>query len=133
MSTTKDLKEALAQLGTTSDEVAWSLRRLGIRGNKNSGATCPIANYLRPLFSWFHSIDAVQIYQTYSPTFGEDPEEDYVGVCSCPAPIDEFINRFDEDGDYPDLEVKYAYPKWASSALSYIYPKWATGKTLSWT
>ena len=91
--------DALADLGGTPDEVAESLRRLGIKGKRKSGETCPLAYFIAAKFG-----DVV----TYAEvdTCGVEIEIDRGNAdlrwVDFASPCEQFVVRFDK-GEYPDL------------------------------
>lgn len=85
--------EALSWLGDTVEEIAEGLRARGIKGHQNAGFSCPIHNYLAT-FGWDTYADNPYCWLG-DPMFTRDRFD-------TPAPVGEFINRFD-DGKFPDL------------------------------
>jgi hypothetical protein len=92
---TKDylLERALAELGSTADEIAATLIAKQMRGSRKIGSCCPIATYLRVTF--------------------DEPEvtENTVSIDPCwptwlrtPWHVHEFITRFD-GGEWPELDI----------------------------
>lgn len=81
----------LAALGRTDDEVAATLRRLGITGRQFAVSHCPVANYLRE--------HAGMAHPNVSPRAVTTRNEHVTYV---PAPVAGFIRAFDL-GYFPDL------------------------------
>lgn len=86
----------LTGLGTTADEVAESLRRIGASGPPEDGCDCPIADALRRTFPeareengarWEEKDGCWFVTRTYVRTPG--------GSFVPPQPIREFIGHFD--------------------------------------
>ncbi len=105
----------LTELGADADAVATTLRYKGIRGVRTANTTCPIANYLTAC--GFHG---VKVGMTFTRMQAEDiadpatltPEEvarvgaveyeDHLLSFVLPAPVKDFVRRFD-DGAFDDL------------------------------
>jgi hypothetical protein len=99
------LKEFLASLGNTPDEVADWMRKNGIKGVKKNCRLCPVLN---AIYSE-HGVDCwsgliisggskVGDSWFYSSTYDDDQIMDP----SLPQPVMDFVGRFDNDV-YPDL------------------------------
>lgn len=83
----------LAELGDTPDAIAESLRARGIKGDKRSATSCPLANYLRECGAEYPVVfDWAWVTQ-------DDGEQ---GV-EVPAHAYQFARSFDADA-YPFLE-----------------------------
>lgn len=82
------LKEALDALGRTPEEVARHLERMKIKGTVGDAASCPVARYLKGIFS-----DEVQVS-------GGEIEVDGVEFKS--SVISKFVDKFDEK-KFPNL------------------------------
>lgn len=103
------LKEYLASLGDTADEVAESLRKQGVKGLKRKSTQCPVVNgiYTGPcqdkvwpglrIGAGFRREDGSWHYvATYN--------DDQIMDTELPQPVMNFIGEFDA-GKYPDLEA----------------------------
>lgn len=94
------LEEALAQLPDTADGIAAYLIERGLRGERDDGCKCPVANYLRA---------------AGLPDPLVDPDDAYIsGVdeaerVKLPVHVREFVNRFD-DGAWPELATNPRRP-----------------------
>lgn len=88
-----DIDEALSVLGTTTDDVAASLRRLEIRGLRRTPQKCPIAKYLR--------MRGFEVMGSYNH-FIELPGGRYGRTAEV---ITQFMKRFDE-GEFPFLDIE---------------------------
>jgi hypothetical protein len=103
----------LGSLGTTADDVADSLRRRGIKGVRDDGCACPIANLIRAEIPearedngarWSDDEGAWFVCGSYVRT----PDNQEWGL----GPIEEFVDAFDEgfetaegwERPYTDLE-----------------------------
>lgn len=84
----KTIKQKLAELPNTPDEIAKFLMTLGIRGRIGSCYRCPTANYL----------GGGVVVKLDKIIFDIDTDQ-YLAV---PEPVSEFIGKFDQ-GDYPEL------------------------------
>jgi hypothetical protein len=82
------IKQKLAELPNTPDEIAAFLTKHGITGRRGSCYRCPFANYLG------HGV-AVKPDKII---LNIDTDQ-YMAV---PEPVSEFIGRFDQ-GNYPEL------------------------------
>jgi hypothetical protein len=91
--TNEGLREALKALGTTREQVASTLDRLGIRGRRGDCRTCPVALYLTDVTGGHVLVDVLDV-RLGSPA-------DHVLVM-LPTPVRDFIDRFDQDY-YPGL------------------------------
>ncbi len=107
----------LTELGADADAVATTLRDKGIRGMRTANTSCPIANYLTSC--GFHGVKVgltftrMQVEDIADPaTFtsidgflaavGAVEYEDHLVRFVLPAPVKDFVRRFD-DGAFPDL------------------------------
>lgn len=92
------VRDLLAQLGDTPDQVADRLRALGIKGERY-GNCCPVANYLAsevPACFFRVYEHGVAIYKA--------PYVSAYDRADVPGPVERFIRRFDEEhGPYLDL------------------------------
>lgn len=91
-----DLDEDLHVLGATANEVANSLRRLGIKGQRRIGRNCPIAKYLRLRGHDIIAATANFIHTSYDGTPPPTPT---------PRAVAYFILEFDNSNLYPELEI----------------------------
>lgn len=82
--------QLIADLGGNVDEIAASLKRLGIRGVPGDGCLCPIARYLLA-----NGVNAVYI----GPLWIEFEEEEIPERVVTPVTACQFITAFDE---YPE-------------------------------
>lgn len=92
------VKSLLADLGTTSDEIAANLKRLRCTGHRKDCTRCPIAVYLEK--------HGIYLRDTRGVAGGEVEfisNSDY-RVVPLSKPIREFIDQFDE-GEHPDLLI----------------------------
>lgn len=89
----------LVSLGSTADEIADKLRAAGIKGSHGMDC-CPIANWLKRevgLTDWDEiEVDALSVYLCR--------HEQESLVVNPPTPVVEFVCRFDDEGEYLDLE-----------------------------
>lgn len=89
--TKEETLKLLADLGTTAEQIAASLKEMGVTGDHRSGS-CPVANFLnRQGDDKTYSVGMAVIYPG---------AEVYI---SSPEPIRQFVWEFD-GGKYPDLE-----------------------------
>jgi hypothetical protein len=93
MTTTTELKQALAELGNTADEIAAALIAQGMRGTRKNGLCCPIAAYLSVSF------DAAEVTENTVAVDGRNQT-----WLPTPEHVVEFITRFD-DGEWPELDI----------------------------
>lgn len=104
-----NIKEYLTSLGNTSEEVAESLRKQGVKGLRRSKCKCPIINGIYQAvpnyWSGLNIVNGCKLAEgdwSYYATLNDcqilDPD--------LPKPVMNFIGDFDE-GKYPDLEAKY--------------------------
>ncbi len=92
------LAELLAGLGDTPDAVADRLRALGIKGVQGDACFCPIARFLDSDSTPYRCAAVTDL-----SSIVDSPAEDYRTLqVSNPAPVAEFIGRFDA-GIYLDL------------------------------
>lgn len=103
------INEYLTSLGNTSEEVAESLRKQGVKGLIRSKCKCPILNGIyQALPNYWSGLQIVNGYKLaegnwkYYATLNDDQILDPV----LPKPVMNFIGDFDE-GKYPDLEAKF--------------------------
>jgi hypothetical protein len=82
--------ELLTRLGTTADEVAATLRDLGIRGQRFDGCDCPVARYLAD--------------HGHEMAVGSVSAKSQWERVLLPHPVAHFAMAFDQ-GAYPELEV----------------------------
>lgn len=87
----KPLKDAIKELGASSKSVAAKLKRLGIKGERGSADSCPVANFLKKRFV----DDEIEV----------DGARVQVNGVSIEAPrfIADFVDRFDS-GNYPEVD-----------------------------
>jgi len=85
----------LERLGSTADEVAASLKRLGVKGRRGSALTCPLAKYLNS------RLPGTQPTKVSSVSFQVTGSQLYV-----PAGCSDFVRRFDI-GRYPELDIDH--------------------------
>ena len=99
------LSDYLNSLGTTSEEVAQSLRRAGIKGVRVSTCACPI---LKAIY------DALPDYWPGLKIYGKPPSyhaslgDSQICDPALPAAVIAFISDFDL-GKYPDLELSRSH------------------------
>src|SRR6266568_3051480 len=113
-----NVQNALRELGATSDEIADSLRLLGITGYKKCSTKCVIANYLEAVTG-----------QTWVVSGSAHMASDTAVVVFLTFQVKNFIGKFDE-GFYPDLiatrptpTVKELVSAWSvTSAASNLHP-----------
>lgn len=101
-----DIRTYLASLGNTADEVAESLRRQGIKGQRHSRSSCPILNGIYQACPNYWT--GLRIYGR-----GKKPDGSYsywatledfqIMDPTLPQPVINFIGEFDS-GNYADLE-----------------------------
>lgn len=92
-------------LGTTPDEVADGLRFLEVKGVRGNMLHCPIGRALKKMFD-----------KPYTVTGVVGTEVGTI-LCYLPAPVNQFITRFD-NGEFQDL----------NSHEEGIYPVFTGGK-----
>jgi hypothetical protein len=111
---TERVEEFLRGLGATADEVAESLRRMGVRGVRESGDSCPIANAIRAQFpeareengaAWGDDGNGNAGMWFVDLAYASTPE----GRISAPDAVHEFIILFD-DGIGGDEWFANEYP-----------------------
>lgn len=98
MTTAEKIENALAVLGSTPEEVAERLGAEGCFGYPQSGAACPVADYLiakRGLSIANVDADCVTLW------IGNFGSRDV----AVPAPVESFIHRFDA-GDFEQLAIQ---------------------------
>lgn len=93
-----DIRASLASLGETADEMAASLRAAGITGIRENGEACPLAVYLRREGFRDLNVTRAQIEDARA-RFGVEGR----WRMDTPPPAEEFIGRFDDYKDWPDL------------------------------
>lgn len=99
----EELEKNLENLGSTPDEVAQSLRTLGIKGSRMNSEYCPIAEYIHktvPGSIGYTGISSSSVYlpkRRFSFKDGEKFEAHH------PQPVRRFILDFDSYA-YPDLD-----------------------------
>jgi hypothetical protein len=86
------IEQDLKALGDIPEQVANSLRALGIKGRRGDEYNCPIARCLRKKG---YNVECVGSRNTFSPVVDKPIKN--------PNAIFIFINSFDR-GQYPDLE-----------------------------
>lgn len=89
----------LKKLGKTADQVAESLVKAKVKGNKLNGNGCPLANW----FVKSYKVDTVSVAVGDIEVNGVS-----LSTPAIPKAIDKFIDRFD-DGHYPNLEEVQKY------------------------
>lgn len=89
------VRELLAELGNTPDEIAETLRRLSITGDRYLSNSCPVANYLN-LTTAVHDD---RCYVSFSSVRLRGSGR---YVAAVPPPVATFARLFDA-GDYRDL------------------------------
>lgn len=96
----KEVKSAVATLGTTIEEVLSRLRETRMKGTRGATSTCPIANYLRHVIGThdYVTVTDVAVWRDWDLR----AENAYVRV-STPTVVGEFIRRFDK-GWYPEFD-----------------------------
>jgi hypothetical protein len=93
------LNEYLTALGTTSEAVAESLRKQGVKGLQRSIYKCPVLNALyKAVPNYWPGLRILGGPLNYRATLNDDQIMDPV----LPKPVVAFIRDFDE-GKYPDL------------------------------
>lgn len=98
---TLTLRDDLRRLGTTSKDVAKSLRRLGIKGTPREEESCPIANFITKRLGWVPDELCVT-----------NDEIEFAVRIPTPKVLARFIDEFDGDDDkgrapaYPELVKK---------------------------
>lgn len=96
------VREALEALGSTSDEVAQSLRDKGITGNPSDSRTCPVSNLIRKILHGNYVIDVGGVWASWHPVNPTSSAE-FLRI-HLPTPTATFICRFDL-GVYADLRT----------------------------
>lgn len=94
------VKSALAELGSTPDEVANALRNAGIRGSRAECGTCPVALWLILRVPELCSTPGVCDWDVHRR--GVLADDDY--WLPLPEAVADFITAFDHDGAYRDLD-----------------------------
>jgi hypothetical protein len=95
MTTTAELEQALAELGSTADEIAAALIAKQMRGSRKSGTCCPIATYLSVAF------DEPEVTENSISVADGDYDAPWIHT---PRHVHEFITRFD-GGEWPELDI----------------------------
>ena len=97
------VREYMSRLGETSDAVAESLRRAGVRGIRKSSISCPLLVGIKRecRLPWGSPTAPKPGVVTYSDLQIMDPP--------VPTPVAEFMKRFDE-GEYPELALSRTIP-----------------------
>lgn len=93
MTTIAELEQALAELGSTADEIAATLIAKEMRGSRKLGSCCPIATYLHVAFEAPEVTENTVSVDRYEQTWVNTPEH-----------VAEFITRFD-GGEWPELDI----------------------------
>jgi len=93
------LRAALDALGSTTDEIAATLLRLGHRGVQMVACRCPIASYLTAV------MDASEVEASPASVRVHHLDFPFPVRGMVPTPVAAFMSRFDV-GDYPDLIEK---------------------------
>jgi hypothetical protein len=95
--TTMTVQEALEALGGTPSEVAFSLRKEGIKGHLNSACHCPVAKYLSKKFEnrsfAVNSLDVISYIDIHRE------------IVPLPRPVSFFIAAFDSGEEFQDLAL----------------------------
>lgn len=84
--TSDELVALLGTLGSTADEIADKLEKLGIRGVPGEPSGCPIANWLKAEVADTYDVDV----QNETVVVNEGVE------CATPSAVEGFIVRFDD-------------------------------------
>jgi hypothetical protein len=89
------LKQALAALGDTADEIAASLQAQGIKGAREDNRSCPVARYLEKVFpGWEPDVQGREVILAHGHEVGIEVDVEPIGA---------FVQAFDDEG-YPDLD-----------------------------
>lgn len=96
MDEAKKIEARLAELGSTSDEIAAKLRMEGIKGKPEEPDSCVIAKWLNV------NDDGYSVYSSIFPSVHHYVWTEEGQVHHLPPVIGEFIASFDR-GDYPSL------------------------------
>lgn len=91
------LMEDLQRLGSEPDEIAGTLREIGICGEINEPEHCPIANYLKDLGYEHVSVALDDEGHLVASTANEETQ--------IPAALSRFVNWFDR-GLYRELSIE---------------------------
>lgn len=93
-----DLTHALAKLGTTTEEIAESLKVKSCKGYRRQAESCPIAVYLKAEFPQYNVfVDGVWIDMLILGGLNSTNLD-------APEVIHDFVQSFDA-GQFPDLEA----------------------------
>jgi hypothetical protein len=90
------LEQALAQLPDDADEIAAYLIEQKCSGFRETGESCPVANYLTG-----QGFERVFVETGYVKAWA-DGDEHFIPT---PEPVASFVRRFDEDDDWPELDA----------------------------
>jgi len=99
--TNERLTELLTALGSSADEVAASLARRGIRGDRHECASCPVARYLRR-FAWCSHVE-IGGTKTRRP-YAMVSHRGSKAIARLPDAVRDFVLGFD-DGRYAGLRA----------------------------
>lgn len=94
----ESVRALLLEMGATSEEVANTLRREGIKGDRGTGFSCPVANYLQA-----KGQDGILVLTNYCTAVDDNGKE--VLDVENPEPVSNFIRDFDEGNDFHDLST----------------------------
>lgn len=93
----KTLLDSLDSMGADENQIANTLKTMGITGVKDVVDACPIANYLCGLYP--NQYVSVGPYTTY---IAKDRYSTPIASVRNPEKIKQFINKFD-NGEWPEL------------------------------
>lgn len=86
------VEAALGMLGTTSDTVADTLRSMSVTGVRHDEMSCPIAHLLTRL----DAVETAEVLDDHVHIWATGTADQVPIVIDLPAPVAEFVTRFDE-------------------------------------
>lgn len=91
------IRDALAALGPTADRVAETLRLFGIKGQRETCNSCPVAEYLHRV------VEGVSFVEVRRMTVRVLRDVGVLVAVDTPTPVHRFVDAFDGGAWYQDL------------------------------
>lgn len=93
-----DIKEALVELGDTSEAVAFNLIELNCRGHREEGYACPVYRYLTGTkgITGIERVVSDEVWISDEPL--DEPGTEPVARIPMPWAVSRFVNEFDRGG-----------------------------------
>ncbi len=105
--TKRQIRKSLKSLGKNKDEVANTLKTLGIKGNTSQPYSCPIARYLNQAF---------QLTGYDHTAWATGTRAGFMGTeVKVPHAVGDFIHAFDEH-QYPEVDTTSPPFPWGDDA-----------------